>query len=85
MPGGVDWFAYTSGLRATGFMRTDRAPADAPFDADDIAHGFELTVFNPEGDPFGTGWLVKIKVTDNAGIGDLMDHAAYQKQCEEEG
>ena len=37
------------------------------------------------GDPFGTGWLVKIKVTSDAGIDDLLDHAAYQKQCEEEG
>jgi len=36
-------------------------------------------------DPFGEGWLVKIKVTDDSALEQLMDHAAYQKQCEEEG
>ena len=35
-------------------------------------------------DPYGAGWLVKIKISDEAGLADLMDHAAYQKQCEEE-
>jgi glycine cleavage system H protein len=35
-------------------------------------------------DPYGSGWLVKIKVTNPAGLAALMDYAAYQKQCEEE-
>lgn len=35
-------------------------------------------------DPFGAGWIVKIKIADEAPLADLMDHAAYQKQCEEE-
>lgn len=35
-------------------------------------------------DPYGEGWLVKIRVSDDAGLAGLMDHAAYQKQCEEE-
>ena len=35
-------------------------------------------------DPYGAGWIAKIKVTADAGLADLMDHAAYQKQCEEE-
>ena len=35
-------------------------------------------------DPFGDGWLVKIRVSDEAGLAQLMDHAAYQKQCEQE-
>ncbi len=33
-------------------------------------------------DPYGKGWLVKIKVTDAAGVGDLMDAAAYIEYCE---
>jgi glycine cleavage system H protein len=35
-------------------------------------------------DPYDSGWLVKIKVTDESGLSKLLDHAAYQKQCEEE-
>ena len=36
-------------------------------------------------DPYGGGWIVKLKVTDEAGLKNLLDHAAYQKQCAEEG
>ena len=35
-------------------------------------------------DPYGFGWLVKIRITDEAGLTRLMDSAAYKKQCEEE-
>ncbi|MBN2477054.1 MAG: glycine cleavage system protein GcvH [Pirellulales bacterium] len=35
-------------------------------------------------DPYGAGWLVKIKVSDDAGLADLFAFAAYRKQCEEE-
>lgn len=30
-------------------------------------------------DPFGTGWFVKIKLTDPAEVDGLMDEAAYQE------
>lgn len=33
-------------------------------------------------DPYGKGWLVKIKITESAGLADLMDAAAYQAYCE---
>ena len=36
-------------------------------------------------DPYGEGWIAKIKVTDDASLTKLMDYAAYQKQCAEEG
>ena len=35
-------------------------------------------------DPFGAGWIVKLLVTSEAGIADLMDYSAYQKLCAEE-
>ncbi len=35
-------------------------------------------------DPYGDGWLVKIKITDESGLATLLDYAAYQKQCKEE-
>jgi glycine cleavage system H protein len=34
-------------------------------------------------DPYQAGWLVKIKLSDEAGLRELLDPAAYQKQCEE--
>lgn len=36
-------------------------------------------------DPYGNGWIVKIKLTDESALRNLMDYATYQKQCEEEG
>ncbi|MCI0332121.1 MAG: glycine cleavage system protein GcvH [Planctomycetes bacterium] len=35
-------------------------------------------------DPYGDGWIARIKIGDEAGLKNLMDHAAYQKQCEEQ-
>lgn len=34
-------------------------------------------------DPYGAGWVAKIKITDDSGLVNLLDHAAYTKQCEE--
>lgn len=36
-------------------------------------------------DPYGGGWIVKVQVGDDADLAKLMDFAAYQKQCAEEG
>lgn len=36
-------------------------------------------------DPYEKGWIAKIKLAAGAGIDHLMDHAAYEKQCAEEG
>jgi glycine cleavage system H protein len=35
-------------------------------------------------DPYGEGWIARIKISDDSGLKNLMDHAAYQKQCAEE-
>lgn len=35
-------------------------------------------------DPYGDGWIARIKITDDSGLKKLMDHAAYQRQCAEE-
>lgn len=35
-------------------------------------------------DPYEAGWFIKIKITDEAGLAQLLDEAAYKKQCEEE-
>jgi glycine cleavage system H protein len=35
-------------------------------------------------DPFGHWWFVKIKITDETGLKNLLNAAAYEKQCAEE-
>ena len=35
-------------------------------------------------DPYGQGWIAKIRVADESSLTQLMDHAAYQKQIAEE-
>jgi glycine cleavage system H protein len=34
--------------------------------------------------PYEDGWIAKIRITDEASLGKLKDHAAYQQQCAEE-
>lgn len=34
-------------------------------------------------DPFGAGWIMKVRVGDESSLSRLMDYAAYQKQCAE--
>lgn len=36
-------------------------------------------------DPYGAGWIIKVKVSDDSGVDQLLDEAAYAKQCAEEG
>jgi len=35
-------------------------------------------------DPYGPGWVAKIKISDDAGLGELLTHADYEKLCAEE-
>ncbi len=35
-------------------------------------------------EPYGEGWLVRVKASDLSELDDLMDAAAYEKHCEEE-
>jgi glycine cleavage system H protein len=35
-------------------------------------------------DPYGKGWIAKIKLTDESSLVRLMDHATYKKQCAED-
>ena len=36
-------------------------------------------------DPYGAGWIIKVRVTDESSLTKLMNFSAYQKQCAEEG
>ena len=33
-------------------------------------------------DPFGQGWMIKVQLSDEASLENLLDHEAYKKQCE---
>jgi glycine cleavage system H protein len=32
-------------------------------------------------DPYGNGWIIKVKLDDATSLDGLLDYAAYQKQC----
>jgi glycine cleavage system H protein len=34
-------------------------------------------------DPFGAGWLVKIRLSSEAALGELLDYAAYWRDCDQ--
>ncbi len=36
-------------------------------------------------DPYDAGWIIKVKLSDESSLAKLLDYAAYQKQCAEEG
>lgn len=36
-------------------------------------------------DPFGAGWMIKVRLSDDSGLDELLDYEAYQRQCAEEG
>jgi glycine cleavage system H protein len=36
-------------------------------------------------DPYGEGWIAKIRIGDEANLSKLLTYAAYEKQCAEEG
>lgn len=32
-------------------------------------------------DPYGAGWMIKVRIDDEGPLAKLMDHATYQQQC----
>ncbi|MEO1617282.1 MAG: glycine cleavage system protein GcvH [Planctomycetota bacterium] len=40
---------------------------------------------NLNSDPYDFGWILKVKLSDDAALANLLDFAAYQKQCAESG
>ena len=34
--------------------------------------------------PYDNGWMIKVKLTSDEGLGELSDYATYQKPCAEE-
>ena len=36
-------------------------------------------------DPYNSGWMIKVAISDESGLKNLLPYAAYQKQCAAEG
>jgi glycine cleavage system H protein len=36
-------------------------------------------------DPYGEGWIAKIRVSDETNLSKLLDYKTYEEQCAEEG
>lgn len=34
-------------------------------------------------DPFGNGWIIKVKLAEDAQLDGLLDYSAYKRQCAE--
>jgi glycine cleavage system H protein len=32
-------------------------------------------------DPYGGGWIIKVRISDESGLNKLLDYAAYRRQC----
>lgn len=63
------------------------SPLYSPVDGEIIAVNSDLAdnLETLGADPYTVGWIIKVQVTDDSGVANLLDYAAYQKQCAEEG
>jgi glycine cleavage system H protein len=71
-----------------GVVESVKAASDiyAPLSGEVVAVNEELED-SPElvnSDPYGDGWFFKIKLSDDAELGDLLDGEAYADVCESE-
>jgi len=55
------------------------APASGEILAVNDALADDLAVLSD--DPFGKGWMIKLKLTDPSSLGGLMDRKAYEAHC----
>jgi glycine cleavage system H protein len=63
------------------------SPLYSPVDGEIIAVNRELPnkLETLNQDPYGAGWIAKVKLTDESPLAKLMDYATYQRQCASEG
>ncbi len=63
------------------------SPLYSPVDGEIIAVHSDLPdrLDDLKDDPYDFGWIVKVKLSSDDALSQLLDHAAYQKQCGEAG
>lgn len=61
------------------------SPLYSPVSGEVIAvHGELVDKLDKLGeDPFGDGWIIKVKLDSDASLDGLLDYEAYKKQCAE--
>lgn len=71
-----------------GEIESVKAVSDlySPVEGDVIAvhEGLSEKLETLNADPYGEGWMIKVKLTDETSLASLLDQAAYEKQCAEE-
>ena len=69
-----------------GVVESVKAVSDlySPVDGEVTAVNADVNLEHLADDPYQAGWFIKIKISNPAGLADLLDAAAYKKQCEEE-
>lgn len=74
---------------AFGEIESVKAVSDlySPVDGDVVAihEGLGDNLETLNADPYGEGWMIRVKLASDAALSALMDYAAYQQQCAEEG
>ena len=59
------------------------SPLYSPVSGEVVAAHEELAenLENIASDPYGNGWIIKVKISDPSSLDGLLDFEAYQKQC----
>ncbi len=59
------------------------SPLYSPISGEVVAVNTDLPqqLENLSSDPYGKGWMIKVRPTDPSELNKLLDHAAYTKQC----
>lgn len=72
---------------AFGEIESVKAVSDlySPVDGEIVAVNSELPdkLHLLNDDPYGAAWILKVKLTSEGGLQNLMDYAAYSRQCAE--
>ena len=78
--------AQVEGGSHFGEVESVKAVSDlyAPCDGEVVAVNDKLpdSLETLSAHPYDTGWIAKIKISDDSALAGLMDHAAYQAMCE---
>lgn len=63
------------------------SPLYSPVDGEIVAVHHELPdrLDELKDDPYDFGWIIKVKLSGDETLSQLLDHDAYQKQCSEAG
>jgi glycine cleavage system H protein len=63
------------------------SPLYSPVDGEVVAVHSDLPnqLDDLKEDPYDFGWIIKVKLSSEDALSQLLDHAAYQKQCGEAG